>query len=147
MLQFFGSRYNILIGNENSWIGLAIQSEGDNPTIHQNGFSIQIQSKKGLDFWIFFKSTIQSYQPLILIFILVQLLEVAAISQRVKFLPSAISQQLLAIGLLAAPISYYPRERKEGSRRRWKWGKGIHPKMDEIGFCTWIIQTGPFAAR
>ena len=38
---------------EISWIGLAIQSKGDNPTIHQNGFPIQIQSKKGLDFWIF----------------------------------------------------------------------------------------------
>ena len=47
------NRYKILIDNEISWIGLAIQSEGDNPTIHQNGFSIQIQSKKGLDFWIF----------------------------------------------------------------------------------------------
>ena len=60
-----------------------------------------------------------------------------------------LSQQnsIILIFILAAPISYYPRERKEGSRRRWKWGKGIHPKMDEIGFCTWIIQTGPFAAR
>ena len=45
-----------------------------------------------------------------------------------------LSQQnsIILIFILAAPISYYPRERKEGSRRRWKWGKGIHPKMDVI---------------
>ena len=34
---------------------------------------------------------------------IVQLLEVAAISQRVKFLPFAISQQLLTIGLMKQP--------------------------------------------
>ena len=35
--------------------------------------------------------------------------------------------------ILGAPISYYPRERKRGSSRGWKWGKGIHPIMNETG--------------
>ena len=30
-----------------------------------------------------------------------------------------------------APISYYPRESKEGSRMEWKWEKRIHPKVNE----------------
>ena len=33
--------------------------------------------------------------------------------------------------ILEAPISYYPRERKEGSSRGWKWGKGNSPKVIE----------------
>ena len=39
--------------------------------------------------------------------------------------------------ILGAPISYYPRERKKGRIRGWKWGKGNHPKVNETeGFLT-----------
>ena len=30
-----------------------------------------------------------------------------------------------------SPIIYYPRDRKRGSSRGWKWEKGIHPKLNE----------------
>ena len=35
------------------------------------------------------------------------------------------------IFILGAPISYYPRERREGRGRGWKWGKCILPIMNE----------------
>ena len=39
--------------------------------------------------------------------------------------------------ILGAPISNYPRERKKGNSRGWKWEKGNHPKVDEThGFLT-----------
>ena len=33
--------------------------------------------------------------------------------------------------ILGGPIPYYPRERKRGKSRGWKWGKGIHSKLNE----------------
>ena len=45
------------------------------------------------------------------------------------------------------PISFIPRERKEGSSRGNKYEYGILPKqMKHRGFCTLGVQTGPFAA-
>ena len=47
--------------------------------------------------------------------------------------------------LLGAPISYYPRGRRRGSSRGLKWGKGIHPKVNEtqgfqyLGDPNWTI--------
>ena len=47
--------------------------------------------------------------------------------------------------ILGYPISYYPRERKEGRSRGWEWGKGNHPKVNEtqgfltLGHSNWII--------
>ena len=50
--------------------------------------------------------------------------------------------------ILGAPNSYYPRERKEGRSRGWKWGKGNLPKVNETQrfLWPWGIQTGPFSA-
>ena len=35
--------------------------------------------------------------------------------------------------ITTAPISYYPRERKEWRSKHWKWGKGNHPKVNDTG--------------
>ena len=47
--------------------------------------------------------------------------------------------------ILGGPIPYYPRERKKGSSRGRKWGKGNHPKVNEkqgflyLGHSNWTI--------
>ena len=49
--------------------------------------------------------------------------------------------------ILGGPISYYPRERKKGSSKSWKWEKVITQKwMRHRGFSNWGIPIGPFAA-
>ena len=49
--------------------------------------------------------------------------------------------------ILGAPFSYYCKERKDGSSRGRKWGKGILQKwMTPRDVWLWSIQTGLFAA-
>ena len=46
--------------------------------------------------------------------------------------------------ILGAPNSYYPRKRKKGNSRGWKWGKGNHTKVNETqGFSDhWAFKLG-----
>ena len=45
--------------------------------------------------------------------------------------------------ILGGPIHYYPRERKEGNSRSWKWEKGIH-HSPKSGWDTWVSVLGAF---